>query len=42
MAGTAFSVRYRLVGLLTTESMTNSLDRGFGLQPQTLAATPQA
>ena len=27
MAGTAFPVRYRLVGLLTTGSMINSLDR---------------
>ena len=27
MAGTAFPVRYRLVGLLTTGSMSNSLDR---------------
>ena len=29
MAGTAFPVRYRLVGLLTAGSMINYLDRGF-------------
>ena len=42
MAGMAFPVRYRLVSLLTTGSMINHLDRGFGLQSQTLVAIPQA
>ena len=42
MAGTAFPVRYRLVGLLTTGNMINYLDRGFGLQRWPLAAVPRA
>lgn len=42
MAGTAFPVRYQLVGLLTTGSMINYLDRGFRLQRRTLAAAARA